>query len=194
MTTEWINGRLVEYRDDTHQYFVDGKEVPSVTQLVGKLFPGEYKDVDPGVLARAAARGTELHSAIEDFERHGLMSDLQEFRNYLSIKEAHRFEVVDNEKLIYVEDQGTVLCAGRLDMVIRQNDLLGLADIKRTYSLNTAKLKVQLNLYRIGYQQCYGEAIHLLRGIHLRNEQANFVAIPLDPHILQRIKTVTNQE
>ncbi len=194
MTSEMINGRLVEYLDDTHQYFVDGQEVPSVTQVVGKLFPGEYKDVDPTVLARAAARGTELHAAIEDFERHGLMSDLPEFRNYLAIKDTHRFEVVDNEKLIYVEDQGQVLCAGRLDMVIRQDNLLGLADIKRTYSLNVAKLKVQLNLYRIGYQQCYGEAIHLLRGIHLRKEQANFVNIPLDPQILQRIKSVINKE
>ena len=190
MTSEMINGRIVEYNDDTHQYFVDGKEVPSVTQLIGKLFPSEYQDVDPAVLARAAARGTELHAAIEDYEQHGLMSDLPEFYNYLSIKSTHGFDVVDNEKLIYVEDQGEIICAGRLDMVIRERHQLGLADIKRTYTLNTDKLKLQLNLYRIGYQQCYGETIHLLRGIHLRNQIANFVPIPLDHDILSKIRSI----
>lgn len=190
MTSEWIRGRLVEYRDDTHQYFVDGQEVPSVTQLIGKLFPSEYQDVDPAVLARAAARGTELHAAIEDYEQHGLMSDLPEFRNYLRIKSTHRFDVVENEKLIFVEDEGQVICAGRLDMVIRENNRLGLADIKRTYSLNTDKLTIQLNLYRLGYQQCYGETIHLLRGIHLRNQVADFVSIPLNPDILTIIRRV----
>lgn len=190
MTTEFINGREVRYNDDTHQYFVDNVEVPSVTQLIAKLFPGEYKDVDPAVLAKAAARGTELHQAIEDYEQHGLMSNLQEFHNYLVLKREHQFDVVDNEKLIYVVDGDQVICAGRLDMVIRANGKLGLADIKRTFTLNTTKLQVQLNLYRIGYQQCYGESIHLLQGIHLRNEQANFVSIPIEETILERVRPI----
>lgn len=190
MTIELINGREVKYNDETHQYFVDGVEVPSVTQLIGKLFPGEYKDVDPSVLAKAAARGTELHQAIEDYEQHGLMSTLPEFHNYRLLKRDYQFEVVANEQLIYVMDGNQVICAGRLDMVIRINNQLGLADIKRTFSLNTTKLQVQLNLYRLGYQQCYGDKIHLLRGIHLRNEQANFVTIPVEDTILERIRPI----
>ena len=190
MTIELINGREVKYNDDTHQYFVDGVEVPSVTQLIGKLFPGEYKDVDPSVLAKAAARGTELHQAIEDYEQHGLMSALPEFHNYRMLKRDYQFEVVANEQLIYVMDGDRVICAGRLDMVIRIGNQLGLADIKRTFSLNTTKLQVQLNLYRLGYQQCYGDKIHLLRGIHLRNEQANFVTIPVEDTILDRIRPI----
>ena len=49
-----INGRKVEFIADTHEYFVDGIKVPSVTQIVASVLPNQYRDIDKDVLKQAA--------------------------------------------------------------------------------------------------------------------------------------------
>ena len=69
--------------------------------------------------------------------------------------------------------------AGRLDLVLMMDDKTGLADIKRTSTLDKEYLAYQLNLYRIAYQQCYGVQIDFLKGLHLREDVRKFVNIPI---------------
>jgi hypothetical protein len=179
---EIINGKRVEYIDETHTYIVDGVEVPSVTQLISAVLPSPYKDIEPGVLKQAADKGIALHEEIEQFELHGIMGSSVEFNHYLYLKKKHLFEAVENEKLIIIEYKGKVVCAGRLDMIMHMEGMngLGVGDIKRTYQLHMSHLKLQLNLYRLGYMQSYGKEITYLRCIHLRNWTYSFVEIDVD--------------
>ena len=66
-----INGRWLEYDDETHTYIVDGIIVPSVTQILGRKFGHKYDDVSAETLNKAAERGTAIHKAIEEFCKEG---------------------------------------------------------------------------------------------------------------------------
>ncbi|MBU1094308.1 MAG: hypothetical protein KKH01_07595 [Firmicutes bacterium] len=177
-----INGRTVEFIDETHEYFVDGIKVPSVTQIVASVLPSQYKDIDPLVLQRAANKGISLHKEIELFETDGVYGHSEEFKNYVRLKKYHQFQSTKNEVLIYIEHEGKPVCAGRLDMIIesKEHDGIGIGDIKRTYNIHHEHLKLQLNLYALGYEQSYQKEINFLRCIHLRNRESNYIKVPLD--------------
>lgn len=180
--TEYIRGKKVEYIDETHAYYVDGVKVPSVTQLIAALLPSPYKDVEPTVLQQAANRGVALHKEIELYEQHGQMGTSMEFNYYLYLKKFHQIEAIENEKLVIIEHDGKIVCAGRLDMIIKMNGFsgLGIGDVKRTSQVHFDHLKLQLNLYRLGYMQSYGEAINHLTCLHLRRFVHEVINVPID--------------
>lgn len=175
-----INGHTLEYLHEEHIYLAGGVIVPSVTQLLKVRFGDKYNNIPRGVLKNAADKGIAVHDAIEQYERYGNESDLIELRNYKFLKKHYGFKCIDNEIPILICDGDKPIAAGRLDMVIEMNGERGLADIKRTSALDKNYLAYQLNLYRIGYQQCYGEDIELLKGLHLRENTRRFVDIPIN--------------
>ena len=174
-----LRGHELEYIDESHTYLVDGVIVPSVTQLLGKKFGHKYDGINPEVLKRAAEKGTAVHNAIEEWCKHGTESDLPELRNFRFLQRQYNFEVLANEvPVILFEDESPIAC-GRLDLVLKMGDETGLADIKRTSALDKEYLGYQLNIYRLAYQQTYGEDITFLRGVHLREDVRKFVNIPI---------------
>ena len=46
--------------------------------------------------------------------------------------------------------------------------------------LDKEYLAYQLNLYRIGYQQCYETEIKALKGLHLRENVRKYVDLPIN--------------
>lgn len=182
-----INGDILEFDEETHTYWVNGEKRPSVTQVIKFKFPNKYGGVDEAVLKRAAEKGTELHESIEIYETYGITSEeLQEFRNYLFLKQQFKFDVVECEKPIILKYKDLVVC-GRLDLVLKDNGKLCLGDIKRTSVLDKEYLAYQLNLYRLAYQQCYGELIEGLRGIHLRKEKRKYLELPINEEITYQL-------
>ncbi|MFU8793630.1 MAG: hypothetical protein ACNA7K_06350 [Acholeplasmataceae bacterium] len=184
-----IRGKTLEFIPKTHTYIYDGMIIPSVSEIVAKLFPSTYKDVDPFVLQQAANKGILLHKEIERYETEDVKGHSEEFKNYLKIKKNYDFKVIDNEQMILIEHEGQPLCAGRLDMIIdsMQETGIGIADIKRTYDLHMDRLMIQLNLYKIGYEQTYQKEIHYLRCIHLRYQHFSYVNVPIDTDILKQL-------
>lgn len=178
--TDEISGKTLEYLDDEHIYLVDGVIVPSVTQIMKVKFGGKYTGVSHQTLQRAAEKGTAVHEAIENYCKTGTNSDLPELRNFKFLKKYYGFEVAGNEIPVILFKGNVPVCAGRLDLVLTMDGKRGLADIKRTATLDKEYLAYQLNLYRIAYQQCYGEDIKFLRGIHLRDDKRRFIEIPVN--------------
>ena len=102
-TYEYENYTL-EFDDETHRYIVNGIITPSVSKLLSLKFD-DYPNVPKAVLQAAADRGTEMHKAIEVYEKTGKESDLQEFRNYLFLKKHFKIENIENElPVAYFED------------------------------------------------------------------------------------------
>lgn len=183
-----IKGRTLEYLDDCHTYLVDGVIVPSVTQVLKLKFGGKYNNVPRNVLNLAAEKGTAVHEAIQAWCENGTESDLKEVRNFKFLKRKYGFEVLANEvPVILSDDDGTPLCAGRLDLVLKMNGKVGGADIKRTSALDKEYLAYQLNLYRIAYRQCYGVEWEFLRGVHLRDDVRKFVEIPINEEMALKL-------
>lgn len=178
-----IKGGVLEYIDETHTYIYDGVVLPSITQILKVKFSGKYNGIPKETLERAAEQGTAVHQAIEDYEQQGIESNLTELRNYKFLKRAYYFECIGNEiPVVLFKDDEAVAC-GRLDLVLREGDKIGLGDIKRTSTLDKNYLAYQLNLYRIAFQQCYGTEIAFLRGIHLRNDVRKYVNLPINENL-----------
>lgn len=180
-----LNGHDFEYFDDTHTYLIDGVIVKSITQILKYKFNKKYEGIDKDVLKRAADQGTAVHEAIEEWCKNGTESDLPEVRNFRFLKNHYKFEVLENEvPVILWNKDNRVIGAGRLDLVLKMDDKIGGADIKRTSTLDKEYLAHQLNLYRIAYRQTYGIEWEFLRGVHLRNDVRKFVNIPIrEPEI-----------
>lgn len=68
------------FEEKTHQYILNGMQVlPSVTTLMKPLSDTLYAGIRPETLQAAAERGTEVHSAIEDYVTLGI-TDISEAR------------------------------------------------------------------------------------------------------------------
>lgn len=180
--TYQVGEHEVIFDSDAHTYEVDGKLVISVTQLIKDVMPNTYKNVDPEILKRAALRGTELHDAIENFEVNGEPSELLEFKYYRKLKRQHQFEVKTSEQIVVIKHHGIVICAGRFDMIVESPFIQGkgIVDVKRTAHLFVDHLKLQLNLYKLGYEQTFKEPIHYLKCIHLRYHHHEYVDVSVD--------------
>ena len=187
METFEIKGGILEYIDETHTYIYNGIVLPSITQVLKVKFGNKYDGIPKEVLERAAQRGTALHKAIEVYETQGIDCDDRELRNYKFLKRAYKFECIGNEvPVVLFQDDKAVAC-GRLDLVLKDGDRIGLGDIKRTATLDKEYLAYQLNLYRIAYQQCYGTNIAFLRGIHLRNDIRKYISLPINEDLAKTI-------
>lgn len=179
METWNINGRTVEFDDETHIYLVDGIIVPSVTTILKARF-NDYAKVSRAVLEQASEKGTALHSAIEIYEKTGEESDLKEFKNYLFLKKHFGFKNISNELPIIYEEDGRVLFAGRLDQIIEIDGKRGINDFKRVSAPNKEKIAYQLNLYKLGYEQTYQEHINSLSFMQLRGDTRKFTPLPIN--------------
>ena len=185
--TQTIAQRTVEYFDDGHLYLVDGKIVPSITQLLSCKFGKKYEGISEAVLDAASRKGTEVHEAIQRLCGTGEVEDLKEVRNFLFLQRQYGFEVLANEVPVILFSEDEPIAAGRLDLVLRMDGKIGGADIKRTSVLDKNYLAYQLNLYRLAYRQSYGIEWEFLRGIHLREDARKFVNIPINERCAHEI-------
>ena len=193
-----IAGHTLEYFDDIHQYLVDGICVPSITQMLKLRFKNKYSMVDRVTLERASERGTEVHNAIEKYCKTGIEEDLKEVKNFKFLQKQYNFEVIGNEIPVILFKYDIPISAGRLDLVLSMDGVIGGGDIKRTSTLDKNYLAYQLNLYRIAYRQCYGDEWQFLRGVHLREDVRKFVPIPINEDIawelVNEIRKVNDNE
>lgn len=181
-----LQGHEIEFIEDGHIYLCDGVIVPSVTQILKMKFGNKYNRVSEATLNAAAEKGTAVHKAIEDYCKDGTESELEELRNFKFLKKKYDFEVIANEVpiLLYDEYNDKPICAGRFDLQISKDGKMGLADIKRTATLDKEYLGYQLNIYRLAFMQCYGGSIDFLAGIHLREKTRKYVDIPINEYLI----------
>lgn len=179
METWTINGKVLEFVSDTHEYLCDGLIIPSVSQILHAFFD-DYRQIPHGVLERAAERGTELHKAIEIYETTGKECELIEFKSYLFLKNYYKMENIANEiPVLYCRADGKPLFAGRIDQITRVKGKLGINDFKRVCSPNVNKVSTQLNLYRLAYEQSYGKEINSLSFMQLKDEKRKFFSVSI---------------
>lgn len=179
-TTE-INGHCLEFFEDGHIYLCDGIEIPSITQVLKVRFGNKYRNIPKDVLSKASEAGVAVHDAIEQYCKYGTDSSLPELRNFVFLQKKYEFSVFGNEIPVILFDPEPI-AAGRLDLLIKENDVLGIADIKRTSNLDKNYLFYQLNLYRIAYMQSYNYPIKFLRAIWLRDDIRRYVHININDY------------
>lgn len=130
----------VEFREDTHEYFVDGVNVPSVTEVLSVLTGSHYGSINPAVLARAAAKGTAVHEACEMID-YGFPPDMVEseiagyVEGYMAFLRDYKPQWERIEEIVVGEYLGDKF-AGRLDRYGYIDGHPAVLDIKTTSNPN----------------------------------------------------------
>lgn len=143
------------FEEKTHQYILNGTQVlPSVTTLMKPLSDTLYAGIRPETLQAAAERGTEVHSAIEDYVTLGI-TDISEarrgyFEAFLRWMKDYNVQPLSVEHRAYHPALGY---AGTLDMLctLSKSDtdpqVLTLVDFKTSATVNKMLTGVQLEAY-----------------------------------------------
>ena len=182
-TYEYENYKI-ESDDETQRYIVNGIITPSVSKLLSLKFD-DYPNVPKAVLQAAADRGTEMHKAIEVYEKTGKESDLQEFRNYLFLKKHFKIENVENELPVAYFEDGLPVFAGTIDQVCRIDGVPAINDFKRVSAPNKEKIAYQVNLYRLAYNQTFGVEVKALSFMQLRESVRKFTQLPINEEVIK---------
>lgn len=142
---------MIKFDPAKHEYLVDGKAVPSVTQIVAPL-GADYDDMDELTelaVDAAAERGTVMHAYIEhrlqggareDFElpdEYGIWADGADL-----LLEEHRIEPLMIEQPLGCEDY-----AGTPDLVCNFDGQLAILDWKFVSTVAKSKVGAQLAGY-----------------------------------------------
>lgn len=177
-----IAGHNIQFDPIKHLYIVDGFPVESISKIVDAHIPRNIKKIDPEILRIAAEKGNELHDMIEQYERFGIKTYHPEMQGYIAVKNQHQIDVLDNEKIVLLHHHGVIIAAGTFDMIIQSPYIkgLGIADVKRMAHLDEARIKLQLNLYKLAYEQTYKQRINYLKCFHIRKRYHAYIDVPVD--------------
>ena len=137
----------VKFDGLTHTYWLNGQQLKGITSgsLVERVNPTKYEGVSQAKLAERAAYGQAIHSLIDLYEDAGIISDDEDVRHYIELKEANHLTHVATEYLVSDEER----YASSIDHVFQDKDGgIVLVDIKRTYKLDVESVRYQLSIYR----------------------------------------------
>lgn len=165
---------MIEFREDTHEYFLNGKKLISVTQLMRKhgLAPS-YDGVPSEILKAKAERGTLIHKEIEDYIKQGEIGFTTELYRFIDHINENKIKPMASEQIVYND-----VVAGTVDLVFEDGTI---ADIKTTATLHKEAISWQLSIYSYlyilhGSRPTRGAAYHFnAEGL------LNVVDIPLKP-------------
>lgn len=136
---------MIEFNPTEHQYRVEGKILPSVSEIMRGMSENYYANIHPQILHDAADRGTRVHKAIEMYEKFGIEPDDDTwvyFDRYIKAKKKYPFQVITTELILTNYEY-----CGMLDQIIVKNNELAINDIKVTSKRNIELLEVQLAAY-----------------------------------------------
>ena len=137
------------FREEDHKYFLNGEEIPSVSELTRFLSREIYGEADPIALQRAAEKGTAIHDALQTLDEKGEVEVDDEYAGYiqayLKFREEHN---VEWEKIEWMLTNG--MYAGRLDRYGLVDGVPCILDFKTTSrisKLHELLYSVALTLY-----------------------------------------------
>ena len=165
-----VKNERVAFNEKDHTYLLDGvKMLSGVTSLLKRqgLAP-DYGMVDRVVLEYAAARGTDLHRAIQAYlegrlyfpEDEGTYMLLAQFKELQNKFAACEYLVSDNETV-----------ASMVDLVEDRGDGTAvLWDVKRTAVLHRDSVRWQLSIYAYLFERQTGIRVSGIKALHLHDE------------------------
>lgn len=111
---------IFEYFEEEHKATINGKVIPSATQLLEVLFP--MSGIKKEVLERASEYGTNIHNDIDDYFKYKTFEcRTKEGRNFVRLMRDLELEYVDSENRIIIREPFTrvALAFGTYDLIVR---------------------------------------------------------------------------
>lgn len=205
----------IEFIEQEHLYLIDGVIVPSVSQIVGAIYPNQYDSVPAHILRSKAEYGTRVHELIEKYileECFQLKENNEEdgsvipsyglyeksaLNQFIKIKHKHNLCIQETEQMVSYQN----LYAGRYDLLTRVDDNKYICDIKTYATMDNKtqeKVRLQLSLYSLAHSE-ENYHYHKLAIIWIpKGKMAQWIEIeplPLDElkNIIERALDAINQ-
>ena len=146
----------LEFDAENHEYRIDGKIVPSVTQLCAPLTAQDLANLNPAVLQQAAQRGTIVHELTELIDYGTAPEDIETYAElggyitaYLRFLRDYKPEW---EKIEYRVGEQYMHFAGTIDRIGVIDGRRCIVDIKTSSAVNRVTKVAwvtQLSGYRV---------------------------------------------
>ena len=183
------NGDTVQFEEQSHSYTVNGKSVPSITQIVSEYYGNAYAQVSPEKLKQSARYGTKVHEELSNLiearlngAEQILAPQTQEAVNYFKLVEPiYNIKPIKTEQVVVLYDENkNPVAAGRFDLLCDIDGDAYLVDFKTTSVIHRKEVTAQLNLYALAaYQSGYVPNDDLRLGVvHLSGSTSKFIPIP----------------
>ena len=134
---------MLIFNETNHEYWLDGKKLISVTQLMKKhgLAP-DYSNVDTTTLERKANYGTLVHQEIENWIKNNIPGFSVELNKFIDYIIQTKVKPLESEYKVYND-----IVAGTIDLILLDGEQPISADIKNTYQLHKDSVSWQLSIY-----------------------------------------------
>ena len=167
------------FREEDHKYFLNGEEIPSVSELTRFLAREVYGEADPIALDRAAEKGTAVHDALQTLDEKGEVEVDSEYDGYiaayLKFRAEHDVEWREIEWMVHTDKY-----AGRIDRYGYVDGKPCIVDFKTTSRISKAHevlYTAALSLYEMAI--CLAKPVDMLYVIQLKSD-GNYKLIPLN--------------
>ena len=157
------------FDESKHEYTVNGKVLPSVTQLLKKHgIASDYSFVDKEVLEMSAKRGTAIHKEIEVYTDTGEVGFSEEFYTAVELLEVNGLTPIGAEIVTYND-----ITVGTIDLICTDgHGRYILIDTKTTSTIHKQAVAWQLSIYKALAETQYNIKIDRLMVLHLPFEKS----------------------
>lgn len=167
----------IQFNKDKHEYTVNGKKIPSVSEIMKPLTEGYYDGIPRYILKNAQKRGTAVHEAIENYILFGTISEKYKsyVEQFITFIHEQGFRVDRTEMAI-----SNGIYAGTIDLLVKnkENETI-LVDMKVTRIINEPLVKVQLNAYK-NLLEDKEYSVKECSVLHLKENEYNYVTLEPD--------------
>lgn len=166
------------FDEENHRYYYMGERVPATSDVLKLVDAVALDGVPARTLFDAAERGSRVHEATEAYEFDEIdiddeewlseNADIAEYVNaYADFLEDYPAFPMASEEEVFCEKTGV---AGRIDLVKEINGELALIDKKTSSTLGRLRNAIQLNIYRINWNETHERKIAALYILHLQKD------------------------
>ena len=177
------------FNEEKHEYMVDGKVVPSVSEIMKCATCLYYTDeIPPRVLELACKKGSAVHNSIEDyllFEEYTIEPQYEPiFKQFIKWLEEYKPKII---KVEYQMTNGKY--AGTCDLICRINDKTIGIDYKTSSQLHTQMIAIQEAAYNelANYNKIRVDEWYAL---HLTKTNYEFKKIEIRKDIWEKCKDI----
>ena len=174
------------FNEEKHEYIVNGKVVPSVSEIMKCATCLYYTDeIPPRILELACIKGSAVHKAIEEyllFDEYSIEERYQDYmNNFLKWLDDYKPEII---KVEYKMTNGEF--AGTCDLICKiDNKIIGI-DHKTSSQIHTKMIAIQES----GYDELCDIKIDEWYVLHLTKKDYEFKKIELRKDIWNKCKDI----
>ena len=169
------------FREEDHTYWLDGRQLPSVTQLLAKHgISTDLSNAPEDAVRRAGEHGTLVHKEIENFIKTGEMGITDEFQDFLRMV----YPLTDtwlSEVLVWTEDY-----AGTVDLIGILDDGFVVIDTK-TGNLNLNSATWQVSMYSNAFPHGQKDVKHYIFDAKMDGESKVILVEPVPQKCIDRL-------